>query len=69
MSTPTPLAELEQLSQKHYEKPIEIFVIGEESEPLTTVKIVLPTGKEFTAQGKNKEEATQNAAVEALKTF
>lgn len=68
--TPNPIIELSLVCQKLYKSNIETFVIdksGPDHEPVITVKIVLPNGKEYTASGKNKAEAKQAAAIEALK--
>ena len=67
-----PIVELAELVQRQYGKNIETRVInktGADHCPVITVEIELPNGEIFTASGKNKKEAKQKAAREALESL
>lgn len=67
-----PIIELAELVQRQYGKNIETRVInktGADHCPVITVEIELPNGDIFTASGKNKKEAKQKAAREALESL
>lgn len=58
MSTPIPIVELASLCKAKFE---ELFKIN------VTVEITLPDGKTYFGRGESEEEATQYAAIDALK--
>jgi len=66
------ITELSELMQRMYGKNIETRVINKQGPdhcPVITVKIILPNGKVYEASGKNKKEAKQKAAQNALDNF
>ena len=67
-----PIIKHEKKIQKRFGANIETRVInktGADHCPVITVEIELPNGKIFTASGKNKKEAKQKAAREALESL
>lgn len=67
-----PIIELVHLTQKMYHAPITTRVIGKsgaDHAPVIDVEICLPDGRSFQASGKNKREAKQRAANEAIINF
>ena len=61
---------LQELTLKHFKKlPIYKLIsnTGPRHKPIFKVGVKLPNTKYFTASGKSKKEAEQNAAIECLK--
>jgi dsRNA-specific ribonuclease len=67
-----PMIELSQYCQIHLKGNIETCVSifgGTGHEPIIKADLILPNGDIFSAKGKNKKEAKQKAAIEALKAY
>ena len=63
---------LQELTLKHFKKLPTYKLIsntGPRHKPIFKVGVKLPNTKYFTASGKSKKEAEQNAAIECLKTI